>query len=739
MHTLTLPISADTLALVPAASFLRFAIPSEDAPEFYSANYSDVVRAEVTAWLRILQRVHNAPRSVRTGTMRIEARIAGKSFGAVSAKYYAFVDSHGDWRVLVNRKRKGSGARSPEAENLPHEFRAHVARIAGNNKRSFAAAYVQLVAGWRRWRKHARPDDAIPGYRVAPEPDEKGRHPHGWSKRNLYRFVPKTAALTIARIGTAAATEFLPCIPGTRKGLRFLEFVSFDDVWNDRDVVVAHVPDPCRLLQLGAFDLASGDMLKVGVRPELPNADTGRRERLKKLDMLMLVAAFLAEYGYPLDYTMHLILERGTATLYAPEAKALFDYSGGRIVCCYTSMQGQLVAAWDESRTGNPRGKGAHESWHNLLHNWSASEPGQMGKDRNHTPAVLAAQQREARDLNTVALVLSDAQRAELRLPFQSLDKAHARVLEIVAEINNREDHACEGFDVTTDWRIKGVPMDWQPEGSLVNVPEAMRANLEYFQRVETPHQRMLRMSAATRVAKIPGNLLRAFVEDCRVKKSIERAGFRFTYEGKDYEYLAPDVSEALRDGTLLTGHFSPLDMSVVHLTDEDGIFVGTWRRFGPFLRGSAEQAEAQRVRGAYLAQAVRQVQRTHAPDLAREQARMDNNLRVVSEAGLIPAPAARTLAQVAAHVAPQADRLEAAIETHRAEQRREADARAKHQRSRILATEHFAGEPAPDHAVPTQETPVAENDEGFDAGVDADTQPDRPTRRRILSAADFS
>ena len=740
--TLSIAAPAVSLALVPATPALRFVIPPEDGPEFWGFDYCDKVRAEVQRWLHILSRVAAAGngRGVRVKAMQAEARLAQVSFGTVRAKWYAYADSGGDWRVLVRRSLKGSGQLSALREqNLPAEFRDEIARIAGNNKRSFAAARKQLVAKWRRWRRHGRPEDAIPGYRTPPEPDEKGRHPHGWSPRNLYRFVPKKAHLALDRIGTAAALEHLPCIPGTREGMRYLEYVSFDDVWADRKVCVPGLLDPRRLLQLGAFDLASGCMLKVGVRPETPSPDADTRERLKKQDMLLLVAAFLSAYGYPLDYAMHLILERGTATLAAGEAKALYDYTGGKIVCGYTEMSGRFVMAWDESRKGNPHGKGHHESWHNLYHNWSASEAGQMGKDRDHTPAVLAAQEKEARQLNTVALVLSDEQRAKLKLPFPTLDQAHERVLQIVDEINDREDHACEGFKHVTWWRIKGVTMDWQPEGTLASVPEAARGALEYDSRVETPRQRMLRLSQGVRVGQVPGSLLRSFVEDCRVIRRIERALFSFKYEGKNYDYLAPTVEEALPEGTVLTGHFSPLDMTLVHLTDAAGMFVGTWKRYGPFGRGSGEAAEGFRVRGAYLAEAERRVKRTHAPDLAAEAARMDANLAVVAEAGLIPVPAARTLADVGEHCNSDATALQQAIDGRRREAKRQADEQSRRDRRRVIPADDFSPEaPAPDHAGLKPEPPAAENGEGFADGPALQHQPDSQPRRRIIDAAEF-
>lgn len=174
-------------------------------------------------WLLILSRVAAAgnARRVRVKATQAEARLAGVSFGSLRAKWYAYGETGGDWRVLVRRSLKGSGAQSAaRGDNLPPELREHVARIFGNNKRSRRRAYVELIAQWRHWRRHGRQEEAIKGYRTAPEPDAKSRHPHGRSYRKLVRCKASRAEEALARIGTVAAREFLPYIPGTREGMR---------------------------------------------------------------------------------------------------------------------------------------------------------------------------------------------------------------------------------------------------------------------------------------------------------------------------------------------------------------------------------------------------------------------------------------------------------------------------------------------------------------------------------------
>lgn len=637
-----------------------------------------------------LAEFHGLPKAAQDGVLRWFGRLApllgqpkgackrlaalaprwGVSFPTAYRHYQAAAAR--DWRALVDTRLvpRLQKRTAPEEVTLPErpEFLGHVGRLFGRNQRKCRPAYGALLRQWRQWRA-GNAAKAIPGYTVCPPAAANGKHPAGWSYPNLMRLAkPSRAELKIARVGSAAAAEFLPKIPGTRAGLRFLEYVLFDDVWPDRKVVLPGYRDPARLLQLGCQDWASAVYLKWGLRPELPLAD-GTRERLKERDMLALVAAFLCEYGYPLDYPMHLVLERGTATLRAADAKALFDYTGGLVRVCYTGMQGELVLAWQEAPTGNPRGKGLLESWHNLYHNESADLDGQMGMDRDHQPAALPDREREARLLNDVGRVLTPHQRARRKMPFPGLDEAHAQAAEVIARINGRDAHAMEGFGRTSYWRIKGAPgMDWQPESALAALPESALAAVEYDSRPESPMQRMARLSQGTRFGRLPGFLLRSFVEDRRAVCRVDRCGIAFKFEGKNYEYLPAAPEQKLAENTELVAHFSPFDLGVVHLTDGKGGFVGSWKRFGPFGRTNAEKAEANRIRRAYLDHAVRNVRRRHALDIDAEAQRQEDNLAVIAEAGLIPVPGARTLAEVQAHCTPGAEALQRALQDRRKE-----------------------------------------------------------------------
>lgn len=543
----------------------------------------------------------------------------------------------GDWKCLVNKSLAGAEWwQTQSALNIfPEDFKVFWLGLRGKNQRGKAhPQYLALIRQWRRW---LRGDlmCRIPGYDTPPADCGQG-HPAGWSYRNLMRIKPRKVETLLVTIGTAAALRELPHIPGTRAGARFLEFVTIDDVWQDRKVIVPGYPFPARLLQMGAMDYASAVYLKFGLRPELPR-DDGTRERLKERDAKELIAMLLEQYGYPADYVMHIICERGTATIRPADALSLFQLSGGRIKVCYTGMEGGLVLAHEESRSGNSRGKGYHESWHNLFHNEMASLPGQVGKDNAHQPAALTGMEREARNLTTASHFLAPELRERIRAPFSTLDQAHWETLDVVRRINHRRKHECEGFGEVSEWIVPGANMDPAPAEALMTLNPAMRELVEWRGRKETPMERMERLAQGVKFIRLPGWIMPRFYEDVHAYKKIERDRFTFEKRGVTYTFKPPTPEHELREDVKYLGYCAPVDPDVIHLTDEDGAFVATWLRERRIQRGDQKAvAEAIRDKQHLLNNAVSNVRRQQADFIAAEEQRIRQNVEVLAEAGLI-------------------------------------------------------------------------------------------------------
>ncbi len=544
--------------------------------------------------------------------------------------------------ALLDR-RKHQELQRAKAVGLPQEFLIWAGGMMLKNKRKSRPQHRAIIRQWEEWRKTGNPDYAIPGYDMAPPPGDRSRIPDGWSYSQLMKKAqPPVEELAIARIGTVAAKEFLPFIPGTREGIRFLEWVFCDDVEQDRNIVLPGYIDPMRLLQLGTLCYGSGVYLKFGLRPDLPKGD-GTRERLKRRDFLFLVAHMLLEFGYPLDYKMHIVVERATATMTLAEAQFLYDISDGQILVGYTSMQGEFVVAWQEKASGNPDGKGPLESWHNLFHNEMAAIEGHVGKDRDHSPAALQGSDREVVALNKAALLLTPDQRRHLKLPYATFAQAHAETLQIVHRINRRRDHELEGFEHVMDWRVKGLPMDWQPEAALVTLDPAMRSRVEFLPRLETPIERMQRLSIGARFARPhPGAMVR-FYEDSHSKTRIERRQAKATVENKIFWFGPTDPIDALPNGTEVHLHYAPINPEFALVTS-GGKFVGMWPRQ---LAGRADAdalAEGIRRKQSFLNHAMSSVRGKMLETLVEQDRRINSNLQLLEETGVLPSEAQHAL-----------------------------------------------------------------------------------------------
>ena len=546
----------------------------------------------------------------------------------------AWLESGRDDMVLIDRRRF-TELTAREDKGLPREFVEWLGGQMLGNQRKSRPAYRALLRRWDMWRKTGDAKHAIPGYDAPPAPGDCGP-PAGWTLSNLMRQAqPSRAERTMARIGTAAAKKELPMIPGTRDGMRAFEWIVFDDVVQDRKVSVPGYLEPVRVLQLGALDVASGVYLKFGLRPDLPR-DDGTRQRLQRADLLILCAGLLMDYGFPAEYKSTWILERGTATMNAAEAKLLHELTGGMVNVGYTSMDGRFVQAWDEQKSGNSAGKSWIESWHNLFHNEMASLPGQVGKDRDHSPAMLQGSDREQIALTKVSLMLAAEQRARLVMPYPSIHEGHAQTLEVVKRINARRDHAMEGFKKTMMWRIPGLDGEWQHESALANVSPEIVPHLQWLPVQESPIERLQRLIVEHNVTMRkpnPGGLV-AFYEYSHTTRPIERFGVTIRIDGTA-RYFAPEFEDStLQNGDKVEVHFEPLDPAQVIVT-HNGRFIGVWPR-RLVKRGDADALAAEmKQKQSFLGQVASTVRGKMAEKLLAEERRQNANADVMREAGL--------------------------------------------------------------------------------------------------------
>ncbi len=599
---------------------------------------------EVRELLAVVKAIDKAPNRSRSAVCKMFADPTreGWSWKNLDTTWRRWVKAGRNEVILVDRRLHTCLQKGKPGLGLPDDFLQWAGGQMLGNQRKSRPAWRGIIRRWKAWLG-GDAQAAIPGYDFPPPPDDKGKHPEGWSYENLMRQAqPPAEELAIARIGTVAAGPYLPHIHGTREGVRFLEWIFFDDVVHDREIVLRGHLEPMRLLQLGGLDYASAVYLKFGLRPDVVKAD-GTRDRLKRRDFLFLVAHLLLEYGWPADYVMHLVVERGTATMTLAEAQFLYDISDGRVQVGYTSMEGRFVLAWQEAKSGNSKGKAPIESWHNLFHNEQAALAGQVGKDRDHSPAALPGSDKEAVSLNKAALLLTPEKRRALRMPYPGFAAAHAESLEIVQRINRRRDHEMEGFEQVLDWRVRGLPMDWQPEAALAALDPALRSRVEYLPRVETPLERMQRLSLGERFIKPhPGALVR-FYEDSHTATRIERREASVKIENKTYWFGPTDPLDALPNGTEVILHHAPLDPAFALVTSE-GKFIGVWPRQIVRRNDADTLAKGIQRKQSFLNHSVSAVRGKMLEKLVEQDRRLSENIDTLEEGGILPSEADHAL-----------------------------------------------------------------------------------------------
>lgn len=548
------------------------------------------VQRDVHDLLKAFEFAHRHPKGIVAGLKAAADWRAGErgwSFQTLRRLYYAFADS-GDWLELVPKHLR----ERTRAVTLPEAFVEWWRAQCERNQRKCAPAYRKLIALWRAgalipgygtWREYWSAQGRVFGPDSQCPPDL----PEGWSKGNLYRYVSDPAHLALARRGIAAALAHMPPIVGTREGLRPLEWVAFDDWESDFLVVVPGVEVPCKLRGLVCKDVATDMWLRFVLRPAVPREDD-KEDGIKRRDMKLLVSDLLRNFGYPTDYAMNLVIERGTATLDTGDIAALEELSGGMIKVRLTQMISGcvLLGGFADRAAGNPRGKSWIESGFNLLHNEAGDLAGQKGRRYDLAPAELEARKKHARELLRAGRDLPPSLRAQLRLPFQSLDEARAAWERIMIAVNCVERHDCEGFAEVVKWRFYEGDQ-WQEWEKLLDHPPETRDRVQVWRRKETRMERWARLMQGVSLVKMPAEVAWRFM-DAHQQVTVKNYRIEFHHEGRDLVFFAPD-SPLLVEGASYLAYFDARDPKEIFLTNGKGAFRGTLPRARGIRRDDLE------------------------------------------------------------------------------------------------------------------------------------------------------
>lgn len=640
-------------------SQLLFAIPEADQDEYQ--RLPEDVAGDVARLLSEFEDIAKE-RFVRPALKRLAEKLGhrrGFAFGALRDKYYLYTNGGekkagetfqpGDWRCLVDKARCNKSQRGEEEDrdvNLPKDFTEHLKGLFQSNKRKSAPA-IRLL--YRQWQA----GDSIPGYGTWQEwfMDNHPHHPlplqcppdlpRGWSRQNLSRYIPEDAELALAREGISAARNLLPDVITTREGLRPLELIMFDDVRTDFKILVPGYASPVEVNMLVAIDVATGMILRFGIRPGIVRED-GARDKLKLLDMKHLVAGIVTQYGVPIPYKMHFVVENATAALKDGTVMALKELSCDRIEVSRTMMiRGTAIwGGYVDKSLGNPKGKAPLESTFNLFHNEAGFLPGQTGRRYDEGPMELAGREAETKALTRTSRNISAHDRARLKWPFLNRDQARVVIADLWNHIVRRTDHCMEAFQPVGEWRSEKF-QQWRPDYELAGLNiDPSSVEWRTPARLESPFERWERLveevGGAAAFSKLhPGAVMRLY--DDHAKKEITQSEIVFKFKNEQFVYRIANVQNAkqpLQNEMEVLCYFDREEMSMIHLTDGEGAYLGSIPRTRGARRLDKEALEKQFKASRKELSKLQETVSKRMPHVPEEHlADIENNKAVIEEA----------------------------------------------------------------------------------------------------------
>ena len=528
------------------------------------------------------------------------------------AKFDAWT-AKGDWVVLVNKAKAPVSWRSAGLRpgSLPETFLQLCEQRFGAFKRADGKrqALISLKRQWQTGRNERGEPEVIAGYGHVWKDRDRENIPPGWSYSNILsrlkkraRFSPAVRALL--HDSTSAALEHLPQVLGTRRNLRFLEKVTFDDVRTDWLIFNPASGQAEEMWVLVARDEATAMVLGFVMLPATLRED-GKATHLGAQQMKELAGYLLQTYPLPVGYVVNWVVERGTATLAEAVQLALGELFNNRIKVHYTSMiGGKSPAGYKEKKKGNSRGKASHESHNRLFHTQGSFIGGQTGNRWDIRPADLNARCAEAREIFLNSQALPEHLRDQVKYPLPTPAVARDLFKQFCIDQNFRKDHALEDFDdVLEEW--DGAK--WQPVVARASCPCVSEPNGQdsrattYRKRKEMPVERAMRLiRSVEKWDRCSPDIIKTFLEHTARTVTVVNDGgeIEITVEGKKLTF-APPASLVTGAGPRFgfkkaLGYFHPDDPQFLHVTSGDGRFHGTWYQRGrtEYLdRAALEQA----------------------------------------------------------------------------------------------------------------------------------------------------
>jgi len=570
-------------------------IPADERDIFYRLREEEQIRIK-----QLTEQCFPVVMSAKSLTegYRKAARMCNYSEVTIKRSYTAFRKQ--GWKGLIHNY-KGR-------EKLPEPFVQYWKALCERNQRKCKPAWRQIIRDWKAW---SRGDEscAMPGYRSCPPAYRKTGVPHGWLYRNMMNYAPTNYEQKSVRISTNASYKEKRLVFTTRAGLEVGEFYQFDDVWHDHKVNVLGQRQAMRPLEFNSIDVFSAYKNAYAIKPITENLDPttkNKTNRLKEREMMLVTIGLLATEGYRPKGTT-LVVEHGTAAIGEDIEAMLYELTDGAVRVNRSGIEtGEaFTGQYAGVGKGNFRMKASLESLHNLIHNEFGFLPGQIGMNRDHSPAELAGREKANNALlkAIAAIAESDPNLAsQIILPFCEINQFRRFADQVYAQINSRTDHNLEGWveagNVLTEWR-PDYSLPWQPQERLLAIedPRRREATLALIES-DRDLMRTRKMSPAevynrgrANLVKLPRSsaamlLKNAIGRDVKVGtgSSIEfedsEAGpgtFRFLSRVKD----RAGRETILQRGEKFTGVMNPYFPDTLDLIDASGAWIGSCPAFG--------------------------------------------------------------------------------------------------------------------------------------------------------------
>lgn len=506
---------------------------------------------------------------------------------SIRDKYYAYIKSGGNWRVLC---RLWTGRKS----SLPAEFKEWIVSLAARTDRydsmkSLVTAVKRMwlanveIPGYgepRVWWAKNRPTREFPCRAVIFDED----FPTGWSDRNLHNLLPKNkAALTLAKRGYAAAHgQFRAQVLRDTSKLRPMQLITFDDVRLDIMALCDYQGkvQPCYVHAVFALDVASRKIISWLIKPRLER-DNGAHIGLERADTKAL---FLGILGGPMpaDYKVRFLMENASATLEAEDRRLLQSIFRDNIEFRATGLTrfDLIKSCGFVEKGGQPWWKGWIEALFRKLHTLMNVLNGTTGSRYDNKPGELEAKCKYC--LQVLRAAKADgADFKGLWFPLLTYDQLEIVLGEIVDWLNNRSDHRLQGLDMVDEFvnRATGERITFNELAALDN--EA-RIGWICKSRPETPCERWNKLAARERFMRLPqGALLPLYDKTrqvCVRNGRIEILDKKFSNER--LIFTAANLPVLEREGETFTAGI-PDSRDFINLWARDGSFAGSVPRLG--------------------------------------------------------------------------------------------------------------------------------------------------------------